>query len=128
VNLGVRLGGPAQVQVNRTFSMSVSVSNDGTLPATQVTRQLIIPDVNGSPISVSNLPDGSVQTRSGPRLIVDLPTVSTINSGLTYGPIMFSVTAPARAGTITVEASTSSPELDPTLGDNSTTMTVVVKS
>lgn len=126
-NLGIQLGGPAQVQRNSTFSIAVTVSNDGYLTATNVARQIIIPDVKGDQIQVAMLPPGSTSHRSGTRLIIDLAPIPTLPSGSTYGPIMLSVIAPTKSGRITIASTVISPEIDATVGDNNATISVEVK-
>ena len=126
-NLGIKLGGPAQVQRNGTFQISVIVTNDGYLTATNVSRQIVIPDLKGDQILVSALPPGSTSYRSGTRLIIDLPVIATLPMGTTYGPIMFSVSAPTKSGKLTIAAFVTSPQVDATVGDNNASIAVEVK-
>ena len=126
-NLGIKLGGPAQVSRNGIFQISVIVSNDGRLNATNVARQIVIPDLKGDQILISALPPGATSYRDGTRLIIDLPVIATLPSGSTYGPIMFSVTAPSKSGKLTVAAFITSPEIDVTVGDNNASIELQVK-
>ncbi len=126
-NLGIKLGGPAQVMRNTAFQISVTVTNDGHLTATDVARQIIIPDVKGDQVAVSSLPPGATSTRSGARLIINLPVIPTLPVGSIYGPIMFAVMAPTKSGKLTVAAFVTSPEVDATVGDNNASISVEVK-
>jgi PKD repeat protein len=126
-NLGIKLGGPAQILRNGTFQISVTVSNDGHLTATNVARQIVIPDLKGEQILISVLPAGATSYRSGTRLIVDLPAIPTLPTGTVYGPIILSLTAPTNSGKLTVAAFVNSPEVDATIGDNNASITVEVK-
>lgn len=127
-NLGVTLGGPSQTNQNLTFPVSISVSNDGFLTATNVTRVLTIPDLKGQQILVSSLPMGTTVVHSAGKTVVTFPVIPTIASGLTYGPVFFNVTAPPRTGSITIQAVVDSPEIDSTIGDNTTSIAVLVRS
>lgn len=126
-NLGIKLGGPAQVMRNATFQIGVTVSNDGHLTATNVARQIVIPDLKGDQIQVATLPPGATSHRSGTRLIIDLPVIPTLPMGTVYGPIMLSVIAPTKSGKLTVAAFVTSPEVDATIGDNNASISVEVK-
>lgn len=126
-NLGVRLGGPSQTMQNQLFQCSITVSNDGFQMATNVVRTLTIPDLKGQQVIVSSLPPGSTITRSANRTIVTFPFISTLATGLTYGPVFFGVTAPAKSGTLTIQATVESPEVDSTLGDNTTSISIEVR-
>ena len=126
-NLGIRLGGPSQVLRNETFQFSITVNNDGRLSATNVARQLVIPNLNGDQILVSALPPGATSYRDGTRLIIDLPIISILPMGATYGPMMLSVIAPAMSGKLTIAAFVTSPEIDATIGDNNESLEVQVR-
>lgn len=126
-NLGIKLGGPAQVLRNSTFQISVVVTNDGRSLATNVQRQIVIPDLKGDQIAVASLPPGSTSNRSGTRLIINLPVIPTLPTGTTYGPIMMTVTAPTKAGKLTIAGFVSSPETDSAIGDNNVSISVEVK-
>lgn len=126
-NLGVSLGGPNQAQQNTQFSISVTVTNDGNVTATNVTRTITIPDLKGQQVVVSNLPAGSTVSRSANRTIVSMPAIPTIASGLTYGPTIFKITAPPVSGALTIQAVVSSPETDSTIGDNTTAIAVEIR-
>lgn len=126
-NLGVRLGGPNQVMRNTTFQVSITVTNDSYYTATNVTRQIVIPDLKAEQIVVSGLPEGSTTKRVTSRLIIDMPVLATIPSGKSYGPINFSIKAPQRAGALKIHASVSSTEKDATPGDNDASISVEVK-
>lgn len=126
-NLGIKLGGPSQVLRNGTFQISVTVTNDGRLTATNVARQIVIPDLKGDQIAVSAMPPGSVSHRSGTRLIIDLPVIPTLPMSSVYGPIMLSIVAPTKSGKLTIAAFVNSPEVDATVGDNNASIAVEVK-
>lgn len=126
-NLGIKLGGPAQVMRNGTFQVSITVNNDGHQIATNVARQIVIPDLKGDQILISALPPGATSYRSGTRLIIDLPLIATLPTSTAYGPIMMSVTAPTKSGKLTIAAFVTSPEVDASIGDNNASITVEVK-
>jgi PKD repeat protein len=125
-NLDIRLTGPSQAQRNTQLQIGLTISNDGFLTATNVTRTITIPDISNQRIQVSNLPPGAVVTRSFNRTIVEFPVVPMISTGLTYGPIFFTITTPAIAGTILIEGVVNSPELDAMLGDNTVSLSIEV--
>lgn len=126
-NLGIQLGGPSQVLRNTTFNISINVSNDGYLAATSVQRILTIPKVKGEYIQVGNLPPGATVVNAGNITTVTMVPVPVIPSGLTYGPIFVSITAPSKSGDLVINARTESPEQDSTLGDNTASISIVVK-
>lgn len=126
-NLGIRLGGPSQVQRGSTFNISVVVTNDGLIPATNVSRVLTIPNVAGHQILVSNLPAGSTIDRQGNKTIVTLPEILTLPSGANYGPSFVSITAPVAGEILVLFAVVQSPELDVTPGDNTASLSIRVK-
>lgn len=126
-NLGIRLGGPSQVLRAQTFQMSITISNDGFLTATNVARVITIADIKGQQATVSGLPPGAVVTRDTNRTIVTLPLLPTLATGLTYGPVMFNITAPGKTGSLSITATVASPEVDATIGDNTTALAVEVK-
>lgn len=125
-NLDITLTGPSQAQRNTQLQIGLTISNDGFLTATNVTRTITIPDIFNQQVQVSNLPPGAVVTRSFNRTIVEFPVVSMISTGLTYGPIFFTITTPAIAGTILIEGVVNSPELDAMLGDNTVSLSIEV--
>lgn len=125
-NLEVRLGGPLQALRNETFQVSMTIRNDGSITATNVVRNLVLPNVAGNRITVSGLPVGSTIIEDGTRTLVTMPPIATLAPSVTYGPFTFSVTAPPSTGTVVIEASTSSPETDSELGDNTTSLSVGV--
>jgi PKD repeat protein len=127
VNLGVSLGAEVnQILRNQSFQASINVRNDGLTIATNVSRRLVIPDVSGQQVIISNLPPGTTSEHDNGRMIVTFPVVPTLGSGLAYGPVYFTVTAPGKSGKITLYAYTACDQDDPTLGDNSTSLQVQV--
>ncbi len=125
-NLEVRLGGPLQVMRNETFQVSMSLRNDGDLTATNVVRNLVVPNVDGNRITVSSLPGGSTIVEDGQRTLVTMPPIASLPPGVTYGPFTFSVTAPPTTGNVIIDAFTTSPESDSELSDNTTSLSVGV--
>lgn len=125
-NLGIQLGGPLQVSTSQVFTVAVTISNDGTRTASNVTRIITIDDVSGSPISVSNLPTGAVATHIGSSTVIAMPLLTVLNSGQ-FSNSSFSITAPAVKVMIEMRASVGSPETDSTLSDNVTTLSIRVK-
>lgn len=127
-NLGIKLTGPAQALRSTTITVGISVANNGSLTATNVERIIKIPDVRGQKVIPSNLPAGATTGYASGITTIELPKIGLLASGLTYGPVNFSLTVPPRAGTMTISASTKSPEIDSELGDNSTTLVVEVRA
>ena len=125
-NLGISLGGPTQIMQNQVFQVSLAISNDGFLTATNVERIITIPDLKGEQILVTGLPVGSVTNHTSGKTVITLPPVALLPSGTSY-PVMFSVRSPGRSGTLTIAASVDSIEADSTLGDNTTSISVQVK-
>lgn len=126
-NLGITLGGPSQVSQGQIFQISVTVSNDGRKAASKVTRVLVIPDIKGEAIQVTGLPVSASVQHINDRTIVTMPEVLTLPSGSTYGPMIISIKAPNRFGTMTLSGTVQSPEIDSTLGDNTTSISIEVK-
>lgn len=125
-NLGVRLGGPAQVSRNHTFPVSINVNNDGFLTATTVVRVIRIADVKGQQIIPSALPAGATVTRDSNVTVITFPAIGTLPSGTAYGPVFFDLQAPTKSGQITMYGSVQSPEVDQTLGDNTASIAIEV--
>lgn len=125
-NLGVRLGGPAQVGRGHTFQVSVNVTNDGFLTATTVVREIRIADVKGQQIVPTGLPVGATVTRDANVTVITFPAIATLPSGTAYGPVFFDLKAPTKSGQITMYGSVASPEVDQTLGDNTASIAIEV--
>lgn len=126
-NLGIMLGGPSQVLKGTVFQASITVDNDGHRAGTKVIRTLVIPDLKSEPIVLSGLPIGSVTTRDTGRTVITFPAIDLLPTGSTYGPIMFNVQAPSRTGTLVISATVQSPEIDSTISDNTTSISIEVK-
>lgn len=126
-NLGVKLGGPSQIQRNQPFNVSITVNNDGYLAATNTARTISIPDVGDEQIIVTNLPVGSTKTRSGKITVINLPVIPILNTGAVYGPMFFTVQAPSRKGALKIQAMVHSPETDATIGDNTASISIEVR-
>jgi len=126
-NLDITLGGPSQALRNGIFQISISISNAGLLTATSVIRKLSIPKFKGEVIQITNLPAGTTTIQNYELTVITFPPVPTLNSGLTYGPIFFTVKAPSKGGDLKINASVESPEVDSTIGDNTTSLTIQIK-
>jgi len=124
-NLGIQLGGPLQVSVGQTFTVSVMVTNDGLKAATNVVRITTLPDVGTTQVNYSGLPTGASHARLGGSTVITFPLVN-IGSGA-FVNTTFQITAPTSAGNITIRAAVGSPEVDSTLSDNTTELVVKVK-
>lgn len=125
-NLGIQLGGPLQVSAGQSFSISVTVANDGNRHATQVSRVVTLFDVGALKPTVDGLPTGSIVERVNNTTVVTFPVLPTLSSGQ-YMNFTFQVLAPAIAGTLKVYGSVVSPELDSTDSDNTTELSIKVK-
>lgn len=125
-NLGISLGAPTQIGQNQNFQVSVIISNDGYLTGTNVSRVITIPDLKGEQIIVSGLPVGSTSSHAAGKTVVTLPPVITLPSGSSY-PSMFTVKAPGRNGELSISAVVNSIEVDSTIGDNTTSISIQVK-
>lgn len=126
-NLGITLGGPSQVSQGQIFQISVTISNDGRRAASKVTRVLVIPDIKGEAVQVTGLPASASVQHVSDRTIVSMPEVLALPSGSTYGPMIISIKAPGRFGTMLISGTVQSPEIDSTLGDNTTSISIEVK-
>lgn len=126
-NLDITLGAVSQILRGHTFPVSVSISNAGTLTATNVIRTIVIPKFKGDEVTVTGLPPGATVVKDQHKTTITLAAVALLPSGLTYGPISFNVIAPNKSGVMTITASVSSPETDVTIGDNTTSISVEVK-
>lgn len=117
----------AQVVRNTLFTVNVLTRNEGLATATNVARQIVIPDVGTHEVTVANLPAGATTYRSGAKLIVDLPAITSLSSGGSVNTV-FSVRAtPIANQTMVINASVSSPETDPQPGDNTTSLSVLIR-
>lgn len=126
-NLDVTLNAVSQVLRGHTFPVSVTISNDGSLAATNVIRTIVIPRLKGEEITVSGLPPGTTVVTDIHKTTLTFAVVSILPIGLTYGPISFNVVAPNKSGSLKINASVSSPEIDVALGDNTTSISVEVR-
>lgn len=125
VNLGLSFGAPAQVIGGATFSFQVIVSNDGSANATNVQRILKLRSSNGSKVTIVSPPVGVTVTYSGPITNVTLPLVG-INSGA-FVALTLQASTETTATAMQLEGNVTSPETDPTQGDNSASLTITVK-
>lgn len=127
-NLEVRLSAPNQANRNTSIPVSIGVNNDGALTATNVIRTITIKDLKNEQIQISGIPPGSTITRvNNDRTVIVLPTISILPSGSSYGPFTFNVISGTKSGDLVITASVSSPEVDSTIGDNSTSISITVK-
>jgi PKD repeat protein len=127
-NLEIKLTtASSQVVRNTLFSVNVLTRNEGLATATNVARRIVIPDVGSHQVSVSNLPPGSTTSRSGKNLIVDLPVIPTLSSGGSVNTVFSVLATPIANQTLVINASVSSPESDPQPGDNTTSLSVLIR-
>lgn len=130
-NLEVTLGGPMSVLRNQLFTVSVMVRNDGLLTATDVQRIIELPDVVVGTVKhqvlPSGLPAGTNITRVGDTNVVELPLIAAMISGAAVN-LTFSLQAPSVDGQIRMQARVSSPQVDSTISDNSTSLTIGVRT
>ena len=125
-NISVDLGGPSQIDVNRTFQLSMSIKNTGFITATTVTRVLTVPDVRNQSIAITGLPPGTVTSRNGKNTVYTLPSIPTIPSNIVYGPIFLTVQAPPITGPLVIYAAVSCDQPDPEMGNNTASLSVEV--
>jgi PKD repeat protein len=123
-NLDVNLYGPTQIRPSNEFQVTLNVVNTGLLTATNVQRTFSVSDVRGQQVPVSRLPLGSIVARIQNRTVVTLPQILSMISGSSIS-VSFTVTAPNVAGTINMDASVFSPEIDVETGDNTTSLSVI---
>jgi PKD repeat protein len=126
-NLGISITGPVSTLRNSSFQIGVKIRNQGLLTANTITRVLVIPDIHDEQIQVSGLAVGSTVVRTGGRTIVNLPVLSTLGSGNEVGPSYVTITAQSKTGHLTIQGTVSSPDLDLTIGDNTTSLSVEVR-
>jgi PKD repeat protein len=126
-NLAVQLGGPGQVSRAHTFQVSINVTNEGHLTATNVVRRITLPDVKGQQVVPSGLPANATVTRDTERTVIEFGPIATLATGLNYGPVFFNLTAPGKQGDIVVFAEVHSPEVDSTIGNNTASMVIGVQ-
>jgi PKD repeat protein len=126
-NLGITISGPTSTLRNSSFQIGVTIRNQGLLGANSIVRVLTIPDVNGEQIQISGLAAGSSISRSGGRTLVNLPVLTALASGGSFGPTYVTITAPSRTSHLTIQGTVSSPDLDLTIGDNTTSLSVEVR-
>lgn len=125
-NLDVTLSAPTQVKTSSEIQVTLTVDNSGLLTATNVQRTFSINDVRGQQVPVSRLPLGSIVARSQGRTVVTLPIILSMVSGSSISTT-FTVTAPNIAGTLSMDSSVFSPEIDVETGDNTTSLSVICK-
>jgi PKD repeat protein len=127
VNLEVTMGGPSQATRNTTFNINVLVRNEGLDPATNVQRTLVIPNVGNEQISVTAYPPGTTLNRVGTLLYVNLPVIPTLTSG-TFVNQVIGIMAPSLPNTtVVITSSVTSPEVDPSPGDNTSSLSILVR-
>lgn len=127
VNLEVTMGGPAQVVRNTTFSINVLVRNEGLDPATNVQRTLIIPNVGNEQITVATYPPGTTLNRVGTLLYINLPVIANLASGAFVNQTL-GINAPSLPNTtVVITSSVTSPEADPSQGDNTSSLSILVR-
>lgn len=125
-NLNINFSGPLQSKFNEVFTVTANISNAGAASATSVVRTISIDDVGSTAVIVTGLPVGSTSIHSNNKTTITLPTISVLGSGQ-HSSVSFAVQSPSHAGTITINGTVRSPEVDSTVGDNSATLTVRVK-
>ena len=121
-NLGVSFGAPAFIKSGTPFSFQVIVTNDGLAGATNVARNLILRSSNGTEVTIIDPPAGVSVTTQGIFTKVSLPPVA-ISSG-SYTTFNLQAQAAASASAVQIECKVASPETDPTLEDNTASLTL----
>lgn len=127
-NLGIVLNGPAQMTRGESIKIYVTVTNDGFRTATDVQRIITIPDLSGQPVVISETPIGTIVSRDTNRTIVSMPIISYLPSSKSYGPFVFTITAPIRSGPLVISGVVLSPEIDSAPNDNITQIAIEVKA
>lgn len=125
-NLNIQLGGALQVSRNEDFPVTIMAANSGLQAATRVLRTVIFDDVNGEPVNILSRPQGSLLVRAGDTMILTLPLINNFNPGQS-ATATFTVKAPNRNGVISMRAGIVSPEVDSSLGDNISVLSVRIK-
>ena len=123
-NLDITLSAPTQTKPSNDFQVTLTVDNSGMLTATNVQRTFSVNDVKGQQVPVSRLPLGSIVARAQGRTVVTLPPILSMIRGSSIS-LTFTITAPNIAGTISMDASVFSPEIDVETGDNTTALSVI---
>lgn len=124
VNLELTFISPAQVKRATAFSVSVNVRNEGLLTATNVARQLVIPNVGSQQVQLTSYPSGTTINRIGTLLYVDLPVVPTLASG-DSASVTIGIMAVSTPNTnLVINGSVTSTETDSQIGDNTASVTV----
>ena len=125
VNLGISFGAPAQIIGGNTFSVQVITTNDGLVTATNVQRVIRLRTDNSTQVAIVAMPPGCSVTTTGPVTQVTLPVGNIASGGAMTSVLQLSVSATANA--FQIEGTAMSLESDPTLADNSASLTVPVK-
>ena len=133
-NLEVNLGGPNQAQSGTIFNVMMSVNNTGYLTATNVQRTFTVQDMGNQipTITCPSLPafghpGGPTSARVGSTTVITLPLIVSMISNAPTVSVTFAITAPYTRGDLKMSATVTSPEVDETVGDNTTALTVTVK-
>jgi len=125
-NLSIEFSAPLQVALSETFPISIVVANAGYRIATNVVRTIVIDDVNGARVEITAKPTGSTVVHEGTTTTLTLPSISSLDRGQTV-TTPFTIKAPSKTSVINIRAGVVSPELDSTLSDNVSTLSIRVK-
>jgi len=125
VNLGLSFNAPTQIIGGAQFAFQVITTNDGLLPATEVQRVIKLRSNNGTAVTITNSPAGTTVLTEGVLTVVSLPRIP-LGSGQSATAILNAV-GTSSASAIQIEGTAVSPEVDNTPGDNSQSVTIVVK-
>lgn len=124
-NLAVNLGTVPQVRAGASFSVSVTTSNSGNAPASNVKPVIRIPDMRHRRVEILVVPGGSTVSWDGDVTTIELPEIQVVTS---TSPSMSKITikAPTLPGTLRVFADVNGAQRDRTALDNSATVAIEV--
>jgi PKD repeat protein len=125
-NLGISFNAPFQATAGQAFTLQVNVSNDGLGDATNVARSVKLRSSDGSLVSVTNAPMGTIITDDGVYRTITLPAVTALASG-GFTSSTFDLTVASTAVAVQLYGDVTSPEHDSTTDDNTLSLTIGVR-
>lgn len=125
VNLGATLIAAPTALPGEPHTVEVLVTNDGAATATAVSRVLRVRASDGSQVAVAAA--GASAVFSAGLTVVTLPAVASIGAG-SFESYVLSLTPQGGVTSMQIELTASSPETDPTPGDNVALLTIGVRA